>query len=69
MVDFETFLLPENERVLKIFVLEYVGTGKTSVVRKFVSGEFSELYRATIGVDFGNKNLDWNSNLKVSLQL
>jgi small GTP-binding protein len=46
-----------------------MGTGKTSFVRQFVEGNFSEFYKSTIGVDFANKIVQWNDTTSVDVQL
>jgi Ras-related protein Rab-32 len=43
--------------------------GKTSLIRRYCTGEFTSNYRITIGVDFCLKQLDWDGNTSVSLQL
>jgi small GTP-binding protein len=58
-----------TQRVLKIIVVGDIGTGKTSFVRQFVEGDFSEFYKSTIGVDFANKIVQWNVTTFVDVQL
>jgi GTPase SAR1 family protein len=58
-----------TQRVLKIIVVGDMGTGKTSFVRQFVEGNFSEFYKSTIGVDFANKIVQWNDTTFVDVQL
>jgi small GTP-binding protein len=58
-----------TQRVLKIIVVGDIGTGKTSFVRQFVEGDFSEFYKSTIGVDFANKIVQWNDTTFVDVQL
>ncbi|EAY10770.1 Ras family protein [Trichomonas vaginalis G3] len=45
----------DAQKVYKIIVVGDMGTGKTSMIRRFVEGNFSEFYKITIGVDFANK--------------
>ena len=54
---------------MKILVVGDMGTGKTSVFRQYVDGEFSEFYKTTIGVDFAAKDIEYNEKTRVSLQL
>ena len=66
--------IEENEsgpikKIFKILVVGEMGTGKTSLVRQYVQGEFSEYYKTTIGVDFANKEIEWDSKTSVALQL
>ncbi|OHS94416.1 Ras-related protein Rab-32 [Tritrichomonas foetus] len=58
-----------SQRVLKIIVVGDMGTGKTSMIRKFVEGNFTEFYKITIGVDFANKVVKWNDSTSVDVQL
>jgi small GTP-binding protein len=57
------------KKILKVLVVGEMGAGKTSLVRQYVQGFFSEFYKTTIGVDFASKELEWDSNLSISLQL
>ena len=58
----------EVTRIMKIIVVGDMGTGKTSLIRKYVEGNFSEFYRITIGVDFASKVLEVNGK-KIDVQL
>jgi len=57
------------KKILKVLVVGEMGTGKTSLIRQYVQGYFSEFYKTTIGVDFATKELEWDANTTVSLQL
>ena len=57
------------KRVLKILVVGDMGTGKTSLIRQYVHGFFSEFYKSTIGVDFAHKDVKWGDDMLVNLQL
>lgn len=59
----------QTQRILKIVVVGDMGTGKTAIVRRFVDENFSEFYRPTIGVDFANRIVPWNSTTTVDVQL
>lgn len=58
----------ETVRVLKVIVVGDMGTGKTSLIRKYVDGQFSEYYKITVGVDFASKSIQHDS-AKIDLQL
>ncbi|KAL4657349.1 ras-related protein Rab-38-like [Arapaima gigas] len=50
-----------KEHLYKILVIGDLGVGKTSIIKRYVQQTFSTNYRATIGVDFALKVLNWNS--------
>ena len=56
----------------KILILGDIGTGKTSILKRYVDDDFVEGYKSTIGVDFMLKRIDKNingSNCEIRLQL
>uniref|UniRef100_UPI0037E7B88C ras-related protein Rab-38b n=1 Tax=Semicossyphus pulcher TaxID=241346 RepID=UPI0037E7B88C len=57
-----------KEHLYKVLVIGDLGVGKTSLIRRYVHQTYSTNYRATIGVDFALKVLNWNSKT-VRLQL
>ena len=57
------------EVLYKILVIGELGTGKTSLIKRYVHQFFSTNYRATIGVDFALKVINWDNNTIVRLQL
>lgn len=59
----------KREHLYKILVIGELGTGKTSFIKRYVHQFFSQNYRATIGVDFALKVLNWDQNTTVRLQL
>ena len=59
----------KSEYLYKILVIGEVGTGKTSFIKRYIHGVFSQHYRATIGVDFALKILNWGEDIVIRLQL
>ncbi|XP_026116698.1 ras-related protein Rab-38-like [Carassius auratus] len=58
----------QKEHLYKILVICDLGVGKTSIIKRYVHQTYSSNYRATIGVDFALKVLNWDSET-VRLQL
>ena len=54
--------------LLKLLVVGDVGVGKTSLIRRMVHNAYTDNYKATIGVDFLPKIIEWRGR-KVNLQL
>merc|ERR1711879_730648 len=59
----------KKEFLYKILVVGNMGTGKTSIIKRYCDNEFSDNYKSTIGVDFALKSLEWGHNSMVHLQL
>jgi len=59
----------KKEHLYKILVIGELGTGKTSIIKRYVHQFFSQHYRATIGVDFALKVINWDAETIVRLQL
>jgi len=53
----------------KVLVVGDIGTGKTSLIKRYVHGIFNMVYKSTIGVDFALKVLEWDENTTIRLQL
>ncbi|XP_065652494.1 ras-related protein Rab-32 isoform X2 [Hydra vulgaris] len=61
--------MEKREHLFKILVIGDIGCGKTSIIKSYVHNFFSPNYRATIGVDFALKVLNWDEKTLIRLQL
>ncbi|XP_063791708.1 ras-related protein Rab-38-like [Pseudophryne corroboree] len=60
---------PKREFLCKVLIVGDLGVGKTSIIQRYVHNIYSHCYRATIGVDFALKILNWEKDTVVRLQL
>jgi len=58
-----------TEHLFKILVVGDIGTGKTSIIKRYVHNIFSMSYKSTIGVEFALKVINWDQNTEIRLQL
>jgi len=54
---------------LKIIVIGDPAVGKTSLVKKFITGQFTKDYRSSIGTNIFTKELKLERNIDIKLQL
>ena len=59
----------KREYLFKILVIGELGTGKTSFIKRYVNNFYSQIYRATIGLDFAFKEFQWDDNTAVRVHL
>lgn len=55
------------EVVYKMIVVGDAGVGKTSLARRYTTGQFDESYLFTLGVDFFTKQIKLKNNLNIKL--
>lgn len=54
---------------IKVIIIGEAGVGKTSLVKRFVSGHFTKDYRTSIGANLFIKELNISSDNNVSIQI
>ncbi|MHA1458109.1 MAG: Rab family GTPase [Promethearchaeota archaeon] len=54
---------------IKVIIIGEAGVGKTSLVKRYVSGHFTKDYRTSIGANLFIKELNLNSGNNVSIQI
>ncbi len=54
---------------LKIIVIGDPAVGKTSLVKKFITGQFTKDYRSSIGTNIFTKELKLERNIDIKIQL
>jgi len=59
----------EDEIIFKIITLGDSGVGKTSIIKKYITGEFDANNSSTIGINFSFKDLIINESRKIKLKI
>lgn len=54
---------------IKVIIVGEPGVGKTSLVKKFVSGRFTRDYRVSIGANLFVKDLILNPDIEITIQI
>lgn len=57
-----------TEELFKVLVIGDLGVGKSSIILRYVKKRFDEEYKASIGVDFALKTIEWDAKTVVRLQ-
>ncbi|XP_026160893.1 ras-related protein Rab-32 [Mastacembelus armatus] len=57
-----------TDKLFKVLVIGDLGVGKTSIILRYVNKLFDDTYKASIGVDFALKTIEWNTRTVVRLQ-
>ncbi|XP_062296820.1 ras-related protein Rab-32 [Scomber scombrus] len=58
-----------TEKLYKVLVIGESGVGKSSIILRYVQKHFDKGYKASVGVDFFMKAIEWDANTVVRLQL
>eukprot|EP00761_Pharyngomonas_kirbyi_P009372 gb/GECH01009388.1/.p1 GENE.gb/GECH01009388.1/~~gb/GECH01009388.1/.p1 ORF type:complete len:245 (+),score=60.01 gb/GECH01009388.1/:1-735(+) len=53
----------------KVIVVGDIGVGKTSLISRYVFDKFTDGYKATLGVDFSHKKIQWDQDTIITIQL
>ena len=57
------------QRSKKVVILGHFGVGKTSLIRRFVTNQFSDKYKVTIGVHISKKVVTFSAEDSISMIL
>ena len=59
----------EDEIIFKIITLGDSGVGKTSIIKRYITGEFDDNIASTVGINFSFKELIINESQKIKLKI
>lgn len=62
-------MIKKKTFTIKIIIVGDPAVGKTSLVKKFISGQFIYDYRASIGINMFTKEMDIDAGLKIKIQI
>ena len=54
---------PQFRCFVKVVLIGECGVGKTSLIKQFEKGSFTDTYKLTIGADFSNKEVHINDQV------
>lgn len=63
--------MQQNDRfdyAMKFIIVGDVGVGKTSLISRFITGQFNPNHDLTVGIEFGDKKIAVN-NRTIKLQI
>jgi small GTP-binding protein len=61
--------IPKYEYSFKIILLGETAVGKTSFCKQYIDQLFNPLFKTTIGIEYGYKFIDINSERKIKLHI
>jgi len=59
--------LEKDIQLHKVLVLGDVGTGKTSILRRYISDEYSIVFKSTLGINAPFKLINYDDNMDIKL--
>lgn len=68
-MDHQVVYNKQTEYLFKVLIIGEASTGKTSFIRRYVNQFYSNAYKATVGVDFALKNIRYDKDTIIRLQL
>lgn len=59
----------KQDKTFKMIIIGPIGVGKSSLLNKFIRGEFKEGYNTTLGVQFFSKTVQIDGETHIKLQI